>query len=240
MILCLLALPRKNAQRRVARWAPLASVTILYVFSIEPVANALTRCLETPITKTAKDDETYDAVVLLGGVVDDRATFTYGQPSYNDSVERLLMTYDLLRAGRAKNAIISGGPFDTTRQEVVDARVLGKQLTDWGIAAERIVVEDQSRNTRENAVLVADIVHARGWKTLVVVTSAMHMPRALDCFRAVKVEIDALPVDYHSFDTQRFSWSLLPRAGFLSQSTGAIREMMGRLIYRAQGYGRGA
>jgi uncharacterized SAM-binding protein YcdF (DUF218 family) len=240
LLLCAYAArkPRRAKQKRAQRWAAVLAALVLYVFSIEPVANALTTSLETPDTKTAKDDVVYDAVALLGGVVDDRATLTHHQPSYNENIERLLVTYDLLRTGRARVAVISGGAVDASRSEVVEARVLAKQLVDWGIAPERIIVEDQAKNTRENAVYIAKIVRERGFGKVVVVTSARHMPRALDCFRAVSLEVDALPVDYGSYDPRRFSPSFLPRAFFLGESAGAIRELFGRAVYRVTGYGR--
>jgi uncharacterized SAM-binding protein YcdF (DUF218 family) len=238
LLLCLYAVPRKKP-RRGQRWAALAAAGILYVFSIEPTANALARALETPPMLTMKPDVTYDAVVLLGGLVDDRATATFGATQYNEDVERLLVTFDLLRAGRAKAVIITSGALDASRTDVVEARVLAKQLTDWGIAEDRIVIEDQARNTHENAVFTAIVAKERGLSRLVVVTSAMHMPRALDCFRAVDLEVDALPVDYRSFDTNRFSASWLPRAGFLAQSSGVLREVFGRWVYRLRGYGKG-
>ncbi len=238
ILLCLYAVPKKKP-RRGQKWAALAAASILYVFSIEPTANALARALETPSTQTAKPDVVYDAVVLLGGVVDDRATATFGAPQYNEGVERMLVTFDLLRAGRAKQVVVSSGALDASRADVVEARVIAKQLSDWGIAADRVVVEDQARNTRENAVYVAKIARDRGMTRLLVVTSAMHMPRALDCFRAVGLDVDAEPVDYRSFDSGRFSSTWLPRAGLLTQSSSVLREVFGRYVYRLQGYGKG-
>ncbi len=238
LALCLWAIPRKTP-RRGQRWAAPAAALVLYVFSIEPTANALSRALETEVTSSAKADVTYDAVVLLGGLVDDRATATFGPPQYNEDVERMLVTFDLLRGGRARTAIVSSGAYDASRAEVVEARVIAKQLEDWGVAHDRVIVEDQAKNTRENAVFVAKLARERGMGRLLVVTSAMHMPRALDCFRAVGLEVDALPVDFRSFDSGRFSTSWLPRAGFLAQSSAVLRERFGRWIYRLRGYGKG-
>jgi uncharacterized SAM-binding protein YcdF (DUF218 family) len=240
LLFCLYALRRKRHPlgRRARRWPALAAALVLYVFSIEPVANGLTASLETPDATRVRADVTYDAVALLGGVVDDRATFSHGQRAYNDNVERLLVTYDLLRSGRARFAVISGGAVDATRAEIVEARVLGEQLVDWGIAPERVIVEDQAKNTRENAVYIAKIARERNWREILMVTSAMHVPRALDCFRAVSLRVDVMPVDYRSYDARRFASSWLPRATFLAQSAAAIREITGRVIYRARGYGR--
>jgi uncharacterized SAM-binding protein YcdF (DUF218 family) len=238
IVLCLLGAIAvlQKSPRRGMRAAPLAAACVLYVFSIEPVSNALARRLEAPAVPTARANVTYDAVILLGGLVDS-ATGAFGQRSYNDNVERLLVTFDLLRAGRAKFAILSGGPVEPEAGEASEARVLAAQLSDWGIAKEQLVVEDRARNTRENAVESARIVRDRGWTKVLVVTSAFHMPRALECFNAVGLQVDTLPVDRRALDLTHRTVSYLPRSGALNQSTNALRELAGRLIYRMQGYG---
>ena len=79
----------------------------------------------------------------------------------------------------------------------------------------------------------ARIVRERGWTRLVLVTSAAHLPRALGCFHAVGLRPDAFPTDYRSSGRTR---SLAPRAGNLSESADALRELWGRVVYRALGY----
>jgi uncharacterized SAM-binding protein YcdF (DUF218 family) len=114
--------------------------------------------------------------------------------------------------------------------------VVAKQLEDWGIAHDRIVVEDRALNTRDNAVESARIVRERGWRDVLIVTSAHHMPRALECFNAVGLPVDTMPVDFRSYDASGVSSTWMPRSGALNQSTSAIRELVGRVVYRVQGY----
>jgi uncharacterized SAM-binding protein YcdF (DUF218 family) len=218
------------------RWAGPGAGVLLCLFSSERVSNALVRHLEEASKPTMKTGVTYDAAILLGGVVEHRETATWGAVAYNDNVERLLVTYDLLKSGRCHDVIISGGA--EAGDPVHEALVLGKQLEDWGVEPSRIVLDDHALNTRENAVESARLAHEHGYRTLLLVTSAFHMPRALDCFRAVGLDVDALPVDYKSFDPNRASAELLPRAGPLKDSTMALREFAGRWIYRVTGRGR--
>jgi len=214
----------------------LAGLGVLLLFSLEPFANLLLYALEKGAPSTYRGDVPYDAVILLGGAVE-RAT-TPGQPSYNDNVERLLETYDLLRADRARFAIVSGGAVDARASAPVEADVLAGQLVDWGVDPERVIVEGRSRNTHDNAVESKRIALERGFTRLLVVTSAYHMPRALGCFRAVGVPVDALPVDYRAYDYKHFSGSWLPRANALERSTMVLREWFGRGVYRIRGYTR--
>lgn len=237
-LLLLAAIPwtRRSLRRWKRRRAfGIAGMLVLLVFSLEPVANAIVWKMEHDAPSTFRPDVTYDAVILLGGVTDERVMAVTGQPSYNDNVERLVMTHRLLQEGKARVTIISGAAMDPALARFGEARVLGEQLHDWGIAEDRILLEERARNTRENAVYSAEIVRARGYRKVLVVTSAFHMKRAQECFAAVDLPVDTLAVDYRASDGPK-SW--LPRAHALATSSSSIRELFGRVIYRAQGYAR--
>lgn len=218
-------------------WAPLSAIGILLFFSAEPVSNALLQRVELSAERTERHGTTYDAVILLGGIVEDRSSRMSGMTSYNDHTERLLATFDLLRSGHATHAILSSGSAPDTI--VPEARVLASQLEAWGIDRSKLLIEDRARNTRENAVFSKEIVDAHHFKRLLIVTSAAHMPRAVDCFRKVGLDVDTLPVDYHSYDPSQARGSWLPRADKLADSVAALRELSGRFVYRIVGYGSG-
>ena len=231
--------PRRPARWRRRRAAGLAGLSVFLVFSIEPVSNRLMYRLEHSTTPTYRPEVTYDAVVLLGGVGDERVTSETGQPAYNDNVERLIATHDLLATRRARFAIVSGAPEYPELAEHSEARVLGRQIVKWGVDAARVILEENARNTRENAVYTQIIAKERGFESVLIVTSAFHMRRAAECFEAIGMKVDTLAVDYraHRADGAR-SDSWLPRASFLSESTKTLREMAGLYIYRAQGYAK--
>ncbi|MCP3098756.1 YdcF family protein [Myxococcus sp. K15C18031901] len=235
--LLLLLLGRVRRLRpAVSRALSVAGLGVLYAFSSEGVATALTRAVEAGARDTSRPDVTYDAVIVLGGALDPSATERTGQPEYNAAVERVLRGFELLREDRARQVLLSGGSLDPSPEAVVEADVLSRQLQAWGIPAERIVTEGRSRNTRENAVESARIVQERGWRTLLLVTSAAHMPRAAGCFAAVGLHPDTLPVDARTPSERAGRSSWLPRAGFLNQSTDALRELAGRAVYRLRGW----
>jgi uncharacterized SAM-binding protein YcdF (DUF218 family) len=228
------ALLRRRA--RTARLLTVLGLLVLYAFSTELVSSALMRATEAGAVSTFRPDVTYDAVIVLGGGLDPVATERSGRPEYNAAPERLLRGFELLLEGRARRVLISGGSLDPRPEAVVEADVLSKQLQAWGIPPERIFTEGRSRNTRENAVESERIIREQGWKTLLLVTSAAHMPRAAGCFAAVGLRPDTLPVDIRTSSTplRRMSW--LPRAGNLNQSTDALRELAGRVVYERRGW----
>jgi uncharacterized SAM-binding protein YcdF (DUF218 family) len=213
-----------------ARFACLASAAILYLFSITAVSNPMLRHLERMSEPSMRPTITYDAVIVLGGLVEHGAEQTWNEPSYNDNVERLLVAFDLLRKGRAKNAILTGGrngPDDPSPE----GSTLAKQLQDWGIEPGRLLIDDSARNTRENAVESKRIADARSFKTLLLVTSAFHMPRAAAAFKTVGLQTDLLPVDHRSVDQPVDGSALLPRATALETSSLVLRELFGRVVY---------
>lgn len=240
LVLLVLALPWRRASLRTwkrKRAFGILGVLVLVLFGLSPVSEALMRSSER-VPSTFRKDVTYDAVVLLGGVTDELVQSQTGQPAYNDNVERLVMTFRLLHEGRAKIAIVSGAAMDPALEKFGEARVLADQLVEWGIDRERVVVEPKARNTRENATYSAEIVRARGLTTVLVVTSAFHIPRSIDCFRAVDMTVDVLPVDFRAAPAGGRELELLPRAGELALSTRALRELIGRVVYRVVGFGR--
>jgi uncharacterized SAM-binding protein YcdF (DUF218 family) len=225
--------PGKSWKRR--RALGIAGLGMLLFFGSGRVSNALLYRLEHATTSSYQPDVVYDAVVLLGGVSDERVLAETGLPTYNDNVERLIMTHRLLAQGRARFAIVSGAATTPALAPFGEARALGAQLEEWGIASGRVILEEKARNTRENAVFTRDILRERGFRSVLVVTSAFHMRRALECFAAVDVPVDSFAVDYRSSSSQG---AILPRVQFLNESTMVLRETAGLYVYRLQGYAK--
>ncbi len=64
------------------------------------------------------------------------------------------------------------------------------------------------------------------------------MARAADCFRAVGLDVDLMPVDYRATSSIHGLSPWLPRAGSLADTSAMLREALGRVVYRTNGYGR--
>ncbi|QRN94667.1 YdcF family protein [Archangium violaceum] len=226
----------RRRRARLATWLQGLGLAVLYVFSTDPVANGLQVWVEAGAVSTYRPDVTYDAVIVLGGAVDSSAIERSGMPEYNPAVERVLRGFELLREGHARQVLFTAGTIDTRPEALVEADVLSKQLQTWGIPPERIVTEGRSRNTRENAVESERIIREKGWKTLLMVTSAAHMPRAQATFAAVGLKPDTLAVDVRAREWIIRSTWWQPRAANLSTGTDALRELFGRFVYRLRGW----
>lgn len=227
--------------RRRPRWAlglGLGALFLLWTFSTPWVAEGLTRWTEGDVSSTQRPGKVYDAVIVLGGMAEPGQSLAAGRPQFAEASDRLLTGRQVLLSGAARHLIISGGRIPDLPQVRSEADLVGDTLLELGVPAEQILREDQSRNTRENAVYTAAIVRERGFESLLLVTSAFHMQRSLGCFRAVGLEPDVLPTDVRQNPLPQGPGALLPRAEALEDSTKMLRELAGRLIYRVRGYAR--
>ncbi len=222
----------RGRRRRLSLGLVAFGLGTLFGFALPAISNRLWSSLEDGVRSTVRPGVTYDAVVLLGGVVSPFGSLR-DEPAWNDNIERLLAVRELLISGRAKVAIVSGGKLGGGLR--TEAEYLAAELAALGVPASQVVVENEANNTRENATLSRGLLEKLGAHEVLLVTSAFHMPRAAGCFRAVGLEADVLPVDYRMRDPSRDP-HLAPRAEYLAESTKALREWFGRLVYRVMGY----
>jgi uncharacterized SAM-binding protein YcdF (DUF218 family) len=108
-------------------------------------------------------------------------------------------------------------------------------LQEWGIPPNAILTEENSVNTRENATRSYDLLSVRNIRKIILVTSAIHMPRAVAAFRNVGFEVVPAPADFRTgWDRDDMDWLPDPRS--LTITKQALREWMGLWIYRLGGW----
>ncbi len=227
---CALAAHRERV--RAARAFGLAAWLTLYVPASGWFAAALFGYVERFDGPTMRPGVRYDAVILLGGFIRRGVERPF---ELAESADRLVETWQLLASGRAAQVVISGG---RTGSSPPEADVAADLLQQLGVARSRMLLGRESRNTRENALEVRAIAKRAKLGRMVLVTSAFHMQRALECMRAVGLRPDALATDYQAPELASWWDALLPRAAHLAVSERALRELAGRAVYRLRGYAR--
>ncbi len=185
----------------------------------------------------AADAPTADAIVLLGGglrlPVPPRV-----DAEFADAADRVLYASRLYRAGRAPLVVVSGGNvFEQDAAVRSESYYVSRLLQEWGVPASRIIVEGRSRNTRENALETKKILDRERIETILLVTSAMHMPRALATFRGAGVDAVAVPVDYTvSAYSHPAILDFLPSSSAMHANAQTIREYLGIVVYGLRGW----
>jgi uncharacterized SAM-binding protein YcdF (DUF218 family) len=222
---------------RGSRWLCAAAFVILLIFSSFTGSSTLLRALEVRYPDVAIASlPPAQAIVVLGGAM--RAPGGQHELSslIDNSSDRLLRALRLYHAGKAPLILCTGGAGDPP-----EALVMSGLLQEWGVPPQDILLEDQSVNTRENALFSYSISNARAIRHILLVTSALHMPRAIAAFRKVGFEVTPAPADFRTgwgSGAGRFGrlpeW--LPDAGNLVWSQRAVKEWIGLLVYRLRGW----
>jgi uncharacterized SAM-binding protein YcdF (DUF218 family) len=216
--------------------ASAASIVVLGLSSMPVFSRWLVRIWESEFSPSSPAEfPVVDAIVLLGGLLrqesDDR------RPTFNSAVDRVFLAAELFHDRKASRIVVAGGSPPWRASDVVEAVAIGRLLERIGVPRGAIIVEESSRNTRENALNTAGIFKQEGWHSALLVTSAAHMRRALDCFKLVGIAPIAAPADIQSrlrlYDTPL---DLLPDVEALMRTTEIVKEAGGLLYYRARGW----
>ena len=167
-------------------------------------------------------------VVLGGGIAPPSGKST--EINLNAAADRVWFAARLFHAGKAPLVLVSGGS-DPEQDAYSEARASAIFLVDLGVPAQTIVLEETSRNTRQNAAFSAALLKARGINRIVLVTSALHMPRAMALFAAQGLQATPAPTDFEAIQSPPpgvLAW--LPDAQALDGSGRAMKEMVGRWV----------
>jgi uncharacterized SAM-binding protein YcdF (DUF218 family) len=213
-------------------------VFLLLFFTNPYLSNRVMIWWEEPATPLAQLNETYEVGIVLCGVTNplqyprDRVHFLQG-------ADRITHAVQLYKEGKIKKLLISGGSGFLLHQDISESKDLENFALMCGVKKKDIIIENESRNTYENALFSAKIVeeqHIEG-KSLLI-TSAFHLPRAKACFAKQKVAFDAFSTDLrgmHRIDYTPESL-IVPNVNALDNWTTLIKEWLGVIAYKLAGY----
>jgi uncharacterized SAM-binding protein YcdF (DUF218 family) len=224
--------------RRLAGGLLVTSVVLIALAGFSPLGNLLMLPLEARFPPWDSSRGPPDGIVVLGGAIDPDISAARGAVALNDAVERITVTAQLARRYPDARIIFSGGSASLLPNGLPEAPYAVRELDALGIAHERIVAEEQSRNTIENAVfsrLIADPKPGERW---LLVTSAFHMPRAIAVFRAAGFPIEAYPVDWRTRGPMDALEPFTMLSDGLHQTDVAMHEWVGLVVYRLTGMTR--
>lgn len=169
-----------------------------------------------------------DVIVMLGGGATlDSPNFLWKGHLSGAAANRLLTCIMLYRHLSVPIMISGGQVYQTTGRE---AEIAGYILKEAGIPGERILVENRSLNTTENAAFTRILLDRYHLRYPILVTSAFHMPRAVRQFQKAGLDVTPFPTDYHTDDKLKFIISdLIPSAGAMNDCSLVIKEYLGLL-----------
>ncbi len=176
-----------------------------------------------------------DGVIALGGGIDPEVSAYRGQPAIGGTAERFTTLVALARRWPDARLAFTGGIGRIGGAPTTEAAVIGRFLAELGLDSRRVLLEDEARTTRENALRAKALLRPRAGEIWLLVTSASHMPRSVGVFRRIGWEVTPWPVDYRTAGWRGGDWR--PRAGDrLSELDEAGYEWLGLAYYRMLGW----
>jgi len=226
--LCVFAMFQRQDKKRKKIYA-IALCMILF-FSNPWLITTLQYPFHTP-PMPMNANEQYEVGVVLGGYTSYDRVNKAGH--FNMSSDRFIQAAWLYKKGFIKKIIVTGGQNGFTHEDnFIEAEFVASNLKDLGIPPSDIYVENKSRNTIENAELSYKILDSLGLKKnkVVLITSAFHMPRAMETFIKAGYNIRPYPCAFSILPSSiRFSIdSLIPAAWAFDAWGGFLKEMVGR------------
>lgn len=187
---------------RAGLWLLNGAVVALIFLAMSPAAFWVTIPLETRFPRIDHVDQPPDGIIILGGAGEPE--LQNGRPelvSLNDAAERLTEIPRLARLYPNAKILFTGGPAGRGDGNLSEAEGARKLFIEWGISPDRIILEDKSLTTWENAVFSKEIVKPQPGTRWLLITSAFHTPRSVGVFRKVGWPgIIPYPTDYRAPD----------------------------------------
>lgn len=228
--LVLVAVRRHTAGLRLL----IASFVLLGLAGFLPVGKLLLHPLESRFPPWDAARGAPDGIVVLGGAINPRLSRIYGAVQLSESAERVTVISKLAREYPKARIVYAGGDASLFSNNGREADYVYPLLDSFGVPRERVLLENRSRNTYENAMFTKALVKPQPGERWLLVTSAAHMPRAIGCFRRIGFVVEAYPVDWQTGKRVRL-WPSTHLAGGLNTLDFAAHEWLGLLAYRLAG-----
>jgi uncharacterized SAM-binding protein YcdF (DUF218 family) len=229
-------------------WLPIPIITACFILFIGGncwVSNLLVKSLEWQYISTTDNLPNAEVIVILGGGIKPRI---YPRPMVDlaEPSDRVVYGAKLFKMGKSPLIIPTGGriPWRGGKNLPSEADDMTELLLFLGIPESAIIKEGNSFNTYDNAVNTRRILEKLNIKRILLVTSAIHMPRSVKIFEKQNLEVIPAPTDYlvtqkdfGEEDTfQNTLINLLPDSNYLNNTTLAIKEYIGIVVYKLKGW----
>jgi uncharacterized SAM-binding protein YcdF (DUF218 family) len=220
---------------RAGRRLAVAALILLALAGLSPFGNAIILPLEERFPPWDASRGAPVGIISLGGALDTVVSEPRGEVALNEAAERMTAMAELARRFPGARIVFSGGSGRIVYDGVTEASLAARLFESFGIAKARIVLEDKSRDTDENARFTKELLQPKPGERWLLVTSAHHMPRAIGVFRAAGFPVEAYPVDFRTRGAIDLLRPFSNVGDGLRRTDTAAREWVGLVVYWATG-----
>jgi len=211
----------------------ISALVLFIIFSNPFLHNVLVKSWEPPQTRLAPGTR-YSVAILMGGI---SSTDVNKQMYFGPHADRFIQAAKLYHQGVINKILVTGGsPSILKEKKIPEAFLLREQLLLQGIPDSCILVEHKAWNSHENAVFskqILDSLHL--YPPYLLVTSAIHMPRASAVFKKANVPIIPYPAAYDEINRKFSLFDFIPSTDVLTSWNPFLKEVIGLMVYRLTG-----
>jgi Uncharacterized conserved protein len=223
MALCAVIFKRKR------KFFGVAAVVVFLVFSNGALLNQVASMWDYAPAKLPQDRQ-YSTAILLGGFI---GMDKNGDGVFNQSCDRFIQAVKLYKTGVVKKILITGGSGTIAEQPLRYSSWVKGQMIQCGVPAQDILVEDESRNTFENASMSKPILQKEHLQPpYVLITSGYHMRRSVWVFEQEQLPVVPFPAHYIAGRSGFGFAHFLPHASTMDAWNIYIKEMVGYYVYK--------
>jgi uncharacterized SAM-binding protein YcdF (DUF218 family) len=234
-------LPYSPRRQRWLRLSMTTAMLLLFFLASPIVSYTFMTVLEDRYPPVRPIDRHFDAIVVLGGGIRDSGSLRPTIELGGESQQRTVCGVDLYQQGAARQIVMTGGG---TRVFRGPGPKIAPAMKEWavrlGVPAEAILIDDEARTTYENALGTKRVLGPSA--SIVLVTSAYHMPRAMALFKKQGFDVAPYACGFHAKDRLSDDWDditlldFLPSSWALQRMTDAVDETAGMVVYWLAGY----
>ncbi len=211
------------------------AVTLFFFTLFTSTGAVMLQGLENRIARPASLPADLSCIIILGGAFENEVTASRGGIEFNQAADRFVEGLKLAQAYPAARLLVSGGDGSFSGRYDGDAQSSAVFFSTFGIAPDRLIREDQSRTTFENATNTKQLLEANGLSDCALVTSAFHMPRSVGLFRKLGITVTPWPVDYRTSGKLALGLDFSQPSLNAQLTTTALREWAGLTTYYISG-----
>jgi uncharacterized SAM-binding protein YcdF (DUF218 family) len=223
--------------RKKGRWKrgmAIGAWAVLLLFSNPVFLELGWRAWEYPVSRPTDLNQTYAYAVVLGGYSNPGAS-SEDKLVFRSDPNRLTDAVRLYKLGKVEKLVLTGGTSALSGDKASEAPLAAAFLKDIGVPAEDVLVEPHSRNTKENAANTASLLGTEviGKKTVLLITSAFHMRRAVPTFERAGFKVTPYATDARVHDKLVPDFrAFLPDPWALAEWQFLLKEWVGYLAYK--------
>ena len=216
----------------------IASLSILYVLSLGVTSDFLISYVEKPYEMIPlKNVKNTNSIVILAGM----RNFTQKKHEVTEWIDpdRFFAGLRLYKQGKSKRIIFTDGYNPFYGDQLTEGILNRKDAISMGIPSSAVFITGKAKNTFQESQELRKLFNKKKFfsNEIILVTSAFHMKRAKKLFERAGFEVLEFPVDFKAKCLKpKLIYNVicfLPNANSLNHSSVALREILGRLIYRA-------